>query len=262
MTKRIGKEILVIGDSHASPNHDNRRFDWLGNFIVDKKPDIIVNIGDFASMDSLSTYDKGSIHSEGQRYELDIEAVVDAQQRINKPIDKYNKILTKKKHLKKYKPKKIITLGNHEDRITRAASKDPALWNHLKMSDLQYKEHGWTVYPYLKPYLAQGIAFKHFHTSGQMGKAISGDNHAASLVKKGYHSAVVGHSHLRGYFETINIMEQRMFGLVSGCYFEHNDHYTTESHRNWRGLVMLHEAQNGSCEPAWYSMNYIKSRYS
>ena len=262
MTKRIGKEILVIGDSHATPKANNDRFEWLGNFIVDKKPDIIVDIGDMADMPSLSTYDKGSIHSEGLRYTDDIECAIDAQQKINKPIDEYNKILTKKKHLKKYSPLRKKVLGNHEQRIVRAAEADPALNGHLKISDLQYKEHGWDVYPFLKPYCVQGIAFKHYHTSGIMGKAIGGDHHAANLVKKGFHSCVVGHSHLRGYFETTDIMENRLFGLVAGCYFEHEDHYTTEGARSWRGLVMLHEAIDGSCEPAWYSMDYIKQRYS
>jgi len=262
MTKRIGKEILVIGDSHATPKANNDRFEWLGNFIVDKKPDIIVNIGDMADMASLSTYDKGSIHSEGLRYDLDIESVIDAQKRMNKPIDEYNKHLTKKKHLKKYKPKRIITLGNHEHRITRAANEDPALYNHLKIDDLQYKEHGWDVYPFLKPYVAQGIAFKHYATSGIMGRPVSGDNAATNLVKKGFHSTVVGHSHMRGYFETTDITGDRLFGLVAGCYYDHDDHYSSETERFWRGLVMLHEAQDGSCEPAWYSMDYIKSRYS
>ena len=35
--------ILVVPDGHARPEHDNSRFSALGNFIVDKRPDIIVN---------------------------------------------------------------------------------------------------------------------------------------------------------------------------------------------------------------------------
>jgi len=262
MTKRIGKEILVIGDPHATPKHNNDRFEWLGNFIVEKQPDIIVNIGDMASMDSLSSYDKGSIHAEGNRYDHDIEAVIDAQERMDKPIREYNKVMTKKKHLKKYNPKKVITLGNHEQRIIRASSQDPALHGKLSIDDLQYKEHGWDVYPFLNPYIVNDIAFSHYATSGIMARPISGDNAAANLVKKGFHSTVVGHSHLRGYFETTDTARGRLFGLVAGCYFDFDDSYTTENHRNWRGLVMLHEAQDGSCEPAWYSMSYIKQRYS
>lgn len=257
-----GLEILVIGDAHATPQANNDRFEWLGNFIVEKQPDVIVNIGDMASMDSLSAYDKGSVFAEGRRYTDDIEVTIDAQKRMAKPIAEYNAYRTKKKHLKKYAPKMVLTLGNHENRINRAANELPSMYEHIKVADLHYEKYGWKVMPFLSPYIVEDIAFSHYATSGVMGRPISGDNAAANLVKKGFHSTVVGHSHMRGYFETTNIAGKRIFGLVAGCYYEHEDHYTTEGHRNWRGLVMLHEAQEGYCEPAWYSMNYIKEKYS
>ena len=50
---------LVIGDPHCTPKANNDRFLWAGKFAHDLKPDTIVCMGDFASMDSLSSYDKG-----------------------------------------------------------------------------------------------------------------------------------------------------------------------------------------------------------
>ena len=39
-------KILVIPDGHAHPDYDNDRFDYLGRFILDQRPDTIVCIGD------------------------------------------------------------------------------------------------------------------------------------------------------------------------------------------------------------------------
>ena len=50
--------LLVIGDPHAHPDYDNKRFTDLGRFIVKSRPDIVVCIGDMADMPSLSMYDK------------------------------------------------------------------------------------------------------------------------------------------------------------------------------------------------------------
>lgn len=61
----MNKTILVIPDAHASPKHNNSRFDILGKFILDRQPDIIVNIGDFADMEALCSYDKGKASFEG-----------------------------------------------------------------------------------------------------------------------------------------------------------------------------------------------------
>ncbi len=84
------KTHLVIPDSHAKPDVPNDRFELLGEFILDLKPDVIVNIGDGADMESLCSYDKGKKSFEGRRYKKDIEAHLDAQQKMFKPIDDYN----------------------------------------------------------------------------------------------------------------------------------------------------------------------------
>ena len=54
------RNLLVIPDCHAAPEYDNDRFTALGNFIVDEQPNIIVCLGDFGDMPSLSSYDKGT----------------------------------------------------------------------------------------------------------------------------------------------------------------------------------------------------------
>lgn len=248
-----GKRILVIPDAHARPDQDNSRFDALGNFIVDKRPDTVVSIGDWADMGSLCSYDKGTKAAEGRRYIEDVAASTDALQRVMTKV--------RSGFYKKKRPEFHITIGNHENRIDRAASLSPELFGKLSLSDLRFEQAGWNVVPFLKPLVLEGICFQHYFTSGILGKPIGGVNHARTLVLKNYQSSVCGHSHARDYWEDVRADGQRLAGLVVGCYDEGIHHYTTEQRRWWSGLVMLHECQNGQFEHAWFSIDYLKDKY-
>lgn len=253
---KLGKKILVIPDAHARPEQENSRFDALGNFIVEKKPDHVICIGDWADMGSLCLHDKGQKVAEGRRYQDDVVASLDAMQRTMRPMRKAFK------NWNRDAPTLDITLGNHEFRINRAADLQPELFGKLSISDLRFEESGWTVHPFLKPLVREGICFQHYFTSGVLGKPIGGVNHARTLVLKNYQSSVCGHSHARDYWEDVRADGQRVFGLVVGCYDEGIHHYTTEQRRWWSGLVMLHEAHDGCAEPAFYSMDYVKEKFT
>src|ERR1043165_5259660 len=75
-------DILVVGDAHAKPGVSNRRFDWLGKYIVETRPKVVVDMGDWSDMESLSSYDKGKKSFEGRRYKKDIAAGAEARQRV------------------------------------------------------------------------------------------------------------------------------------------------------------------------------------
>ena len=49
---------LVIGDPHCTPSASNERFTWAGRMARDLKVDKVICMGDFASMDSMSSYDR------------------------------------------------------------------------------------------------------------------------------------------------------------------------------------------------------------
>ena len=55
-----GHRIIVIGDAHDAPNVSQDRFKWIGKYINKSQPDYIIQIGDWASMDSLSFFQKNS----------------------------------------------------------------------------------------------------------------------------------------------------------------------------------------------------------
>src|SRR3990167_11511822 len=109
---------LLIPDCQVRPGDDLSFLTWIGNYKITKKPDVIVQIGDFADMPSLSSYDVGKKSFEGMRYKNDLVAVEEGMKTLLAPITKLNKEL-REKHVSRYRPRKVLTLGNHEDRITR-----------------------------------------------------------------------------------------------------------------------------------------------
>src|ERR1043165_9002111 len=129
---------LIIADAHAHPDYDNKRFKWLGEFIATIQPDHVIMIGDWADMPSLCTYDYGTKGFEGRRYVKDIEAAIDAQEKMFAPI----------RARKRKLPKFWMLEGNHEHRIAKAVSADSKLEGVLSYSDLMFKEFGWEVVPY------------------------------------------------------------------------------------------------------------------
>jgi len=102
-------KILVIPDCQIKDGVPTDHLTWAGNAIVDYRPDVVVNLGDFADMPSLSTHDiKGSKYFEGLRYKNDIEVAKTAMQKLLNPV-KDLQLKQKKNKEKVYKPR-IFTL--------------------------------------------------------------------------------------------------------------------------------------------------------
>jgi hypothetical protein len=178
---------LVIPDVQAKPDVDFTFLRCLGNFIVKKKPDVIVCIGDFADMESLSTYDRGLKSFEGRSYQKDIWAAREAMDALLEPLFNYNK---QRKANKKglYTPRMVLTLGNHEHRIDRAINEDRKLDGLVSTDDLPYQD--WEVIPFLEVITIDGIAYSHYFTSGVMGRPITS---AQALLTKKHMSCFAGH---------------------------------------------------------------------
>ena len=253
--------ILVIGDPHTSPYFDNRRFDWLGNAILELDPDIVLCTGDMADFHSLSSYDKGRKSGELRRYRADVNSVIDALGKINKPLDDYNK---QRKNIRKAKrrwPRRVITLGNHSYRLTRAIDLSPELEGTISIDDLKLEEHGWEVYPYRQPIEIEGIWCCHSFSSGVNGMAISGFNIAASLLTKNSVSSLVGHSHLLDWAVRSKPNGEKLMALSAGCYLEEPTFSDATENLWWKGLCMLHNVKNGCWDLETIEMERVKKLY-
>ena len=243
---------LICPDSHAHPDHRNDRYTWLGHLINDIKPDVVVDIGDWFDMPSLCSYDKGLKSFEGRRYKRDIEAGLDAQERM------FSVIRRQKKKL----PRFVRTLGNHEQRIVRAVERDPILEGTIGLADLQSREYGWEEYPFLTPALIDGITYQHYFVSGIMGRPIGGERHAQSLIVKQMASCTQGHSHLFDYCIRSDVRGRKVHGCVVGVYQDYDADFAGPANRMWNpGIVVKRGVENGSYDLEHISLKRIKEAY-
>ena len=253
----MSKDILVFSCGHADPDATNERFDWLGSFIYDIKPDMVIDLGDGADMRSLNSYDTRyptSIVS--QNYEKDINSYLDSQERLRH--------LFKKN--KKKRPTWVGFEGNHEHRIKKAIQTDPRLegekygvsFSHLQTSQWfdeyhEYENGGPAIANY------NGVDFSHFFSSGNFGSATSGIHHAYTVINNRHNSAVCGHSHKRDlYFKDA----PGSIGMVVGCYKGREEGWAGQSNNEWwKGCVLMRDTENGRFEPQFYSMSMLERNY-
>lgn len=249
---------LVIPDCQVKEGVPLDHLEWIGRYIVDKKPDVIVNIGDFADMPSLSSYDKGTKSFEGRRYKKDVEITKEAMKKLLDPLIQYNEKAKKNKE-KQYRPRMILTLGNHEHRINRAVESDPKLEGTISIDDLQYKESGWEVYDFLEPVIVDGVVYCHYLVSGVMGRPITT---TSAMINKVHQSAVVGHQQGRQISFGKRADGSEFTCIIAGsCYMHNEDYMGHQGNRHWRGIVMLHEVNDGYFDESMISLNFLKEKY-
>jgi hypothetical protein len=259
MTTNTGGSVhLVIPDTQVKADVDLSHLPLIGKYALEKRPDVIVMIGDFADMPSLSSYDKGKKSFEGRRYKKDVEAAKYAMSLLMKPIKEYNDHAAAN-HRARYKPRLILTLGNHEDRITRAIESDPMLDGTISIDDLEYEKFGWEVYPYLEVVNVDGIAYSHFFTSGTMGRPVSS---ARALVAKKHMSCTMGHVQDTDIAMAKTGDGKEIIGLFSGTCYLHDENYLgAQGNGQRRHIVMKYRVKDGSYDPHFVSLDYLFEHY-
>jgi len=246
----IGKRHVVIPDTQVKEGVPTDHLEACGNYIAEKKPDTIVMIGDFADMPSLSTHqDRGHIEYEGRRYLKDISAANRGMERLVKPF----------RGIRGYKPRMVLTLGNHEDRITRAVAQDPKLEGKLALSDLYYEQLGWEVHDFLKPVKINGVAYCHYFVSGKYDRPIE---RAAALLTKNHMSAFAGHQQGRDIAYGKRGDGVPMTAIIAGSFYDHKEKYLSpQSNNHWRGIYMLNEVRDGHFDEMAISLGFLKRKY-
>lgn len=249
---------LVIPDCQVKPGQDFSYLRRVGQYIVDKQPDVIVNIGDFADMPSLSSYDFGKRQFEGRRYRDDVMATRDAMVALLQPLNDYNH-RQQKNGKKQYRPYMVMTLGNHEERIQRAVDNDAKLEGVLSIEDLRYKEYGWEVHNFLEIVCIDGVAYSHYFVTGIAGRPSSTAN---AQLNKQHMSCVAGHQPGLQIATSHRSDGTRLTGIIAGSCYEHfEDYQGPQGNRYWRGILMLHEVVDGQFDLMPVSLEYLKKKY-
>jgi len=249
---------LVIPDTQVKPGDKAEHLRWAGEYAAEKKPDVIIFIGDHWDMPSLSSYDVGKKSFEGRRYINDINAGINAMRKFLEPIQREQDRLKRNKW-KQWNPRMVFTLGNHEHRIERAIESDPKLDGLLKYEDFMLEEMGFEVVPFLEPVVIDDIAYCHYFTSGVMGRPVSS---AKLMLQKKYMSCVMGHVQDRDIAYARKADGTNLLGLFSGIYYQHDEDYLTpQTNGSWAGIWMLNEVANGGCDELPVSINYLREKY-
>lgn len=250
--------ILVIPDCQVREGVPLEHLTWAGKAIVDYRPDVVVNIGDFADMPSLSTHDKpGSKAFEGLRYKKDIEVAKQAMQLLLAPLKEEQQRLKKNKE-KVYKPRMVMTLGNHENRINRAVNNNPTLEGLINVSDLEY-EKDWEVHGFLNPVFIGGVGFNHYWPVGAMGRPAGTP---AAIISKLHMSCVAGHQQGKQVAYGKRADGKAICAIIAGSYYLHDESYMDQlSNKHWRGLLMLNEVKDGAFDEMFLSIEYLEKKY-
>lgn len=247
---------LVIGDQHAHPDFDNKRADWLGRFILDIKPDVIVNIGDAADMQSLCSYDKGKRSYVGKSYEKDLGAHLDFQERVFAPL----------RRAKKKLPRTILIEGNHEHRIERALDLDPYLIGTIGFKDYKFDDYYDEVIRYNGgtpgTIVVDGILYSHYISSGVLGKPVSGEHPAYTTLSKKFQSCTQGHSHIFDYCIRTKADGKKIHSLVLPVYQDYCNDWAGETCALWdQGVTVKRNVAEGQYDLQFISLQALKREY-
>ena len=244
--------ILVIPDSHVEPGEDNSRATLLGKHIRKLKPDYIVHIGDLAEMGSMSYHDPIKSCS----FKQDCKAVKDFMRKLMRAAGPaWTNAET------------IFLEGNHEFRMRRKVLEMPELEGLINLEQLGIYDYfdrvvEWEGVPGGPGIIEiEGVVFSHY-LQNRSGRAISGVNHARTMVKDWHQSCVVGHSHLLNYTSDPLPGGGHIHGIVCGCFFDHDHEWAGQTQRRyWRGIVVLHDVKDGQLDLEQISLHRLEQMY-
>jgi hypothetical protein len=257
----------MIPDTQVHKGTPAIHLQWIGRYIVDKKPDVIICIGDWYDMPSLSFFDRGKKAFEGRRFNKDIDAGHRALDIMMKPMNDYNAMRAKNKQ-KQYKPEMHVTWGNHEYRINRAVEDKPELDGIVGqwMIDEYWQERGWQTHNYGEVIDIDGVWYTHVLFNELTGRPQGGM--AATMLKTIGHTFTMGHRQV--YDLATRYVGTRMHrALIAGACYLHDESYkgppreqtVRGGNYHWRGCLMKHDVVDGEYSLMELPLDYFCRRY-
>lgn len=244
------KRHLIIPDTQVKPGVPTAHFDWIGHAIREYQPDVVVHLGDHWDFESLSGYASPK-EMEGQRYEDDVKAGNDALYRLDAAMGKF-------------KGRKVLLRGNHEDRLTRAIAANPKWAGAIGFHQFVDRRLGWEVVDYFmgspQPIVIDGITYAHYFANPNTGKPIGGTI-TNRLAKIGT-TFVQGHVQglLQGNVQYATGIVKH--GIVAGSCYLHDELYKGVANAHWRGIVVLNEVRAGQFCEMPLTLDYLCRKYT
>lgn len=250
---------LIIPDCQLRSGDSLNFLKNIGEYLVEKKPDRVVCLGDFADMPSLSSYDVGKKAFEGRRYTNDIQIAHAGMEALLGPLKEYNKRMRRTKH-QTYTPHLTMLLGNHENRINKAINNDAKLEGLISTNDLQYSKVGWDVHDFLEVVILDGVAYSHYFVTGVAGRPASTAN---AQLRKTNMSCIAGHQQGLQIATGGRADGTRLTSIIAGSCYEHDEDYLgPQGNKHWRGVLMLHDVHDGEFDLMPVSLRYLEKKYA
>jgi len=249
-----GHRIIVIGDAHDSPHIKQDRFKWIGKYIKSVKPDYIIQIGDWASFDSLSFFQKNSTQAGKLKdaYMMDIESMRSSIDLLDKHID--NDLIPRH-----------VTFGNHEERVYRFEENIPEIAGMMKkelhdsFDDRKWKRSAYGAFKNIG-----GVSFTHCPLN-IMGKEYGGKNCEVQVANDATNDIVFGHTHKFRDWKAPKIGDKNYVRVVNvGCAlpYNHVEEYAKLNLTGWSwGIVELGIWDNHIQESQFISMDRLEKQY-
>ena len=257
-----GRRHLVIPDTQVKPDVELDHFTHIGHYIVKMKPQVIdphwrplgyaqpVELRqERQSPDGRQAGTRGHrVGQQGHGYSHGSDPSTRTRQRRNK--EKLSGSL-----------RCTSASGNHEQRIIKAVDADAQLETLMSFDDFNLEEHGWTVHPFLKPVMIDGICYAHYIVSGTMGRPVSS---ARIGLTKRHQSFVMGHVQQRDIAFANRADGSSITGVFLGICYQHDEGYLTpqtNTDQTWSGVWVLHDVRDGIFDVMPVSLNWLRRQY-
>ena len=259
-----GPKILVIPDTQVEQGVPVDHFTWLGRYIADKGPDIVVHEGDHWDMPSLSGYES-NVRKAGRGVfkKLDIDSGNHALELLEDELVKAG-----------YQPKrKVLLEGNHdgfadEGRVGRYLADNPMDEGLITKDMFADSWLGWERQAFLDPIDIEGVTFCHLFPFNAQGRVSPsglrmGATSARVQTQAMMTSTVAGHK--PGLDQYLHYTPQRTYrGIIAGSFYQHNPAFLGPS-RYWRGVLMLHDVRESNpnhFDVMEVSLEFLRRKYS
>lgn len=256
------KTHLIIPDAHCYPEDNFRRFEWAGKLILEKMPDVIVQIGDWWDMSSLCSYDKGKRDFMFRSYREDIEAGHKGEKYLYGPIVEFNENQVKNKK-KKYNPLIVKILGNHEYRVKRVLELEPRWDGTISMNDFTTKlPLPEVIVDFMDVIEIDGIHYSHYFVSGVKGLPASS---ARALLAKKLTSCTMGHTHTLDSAVGVRPNGSKVRSLICGSFHDkdHSSFAGPQVDAVWyNGLFLKHNVKDGDYDLEEWSIDRLEKHFS
>lgn len=244
-------DIYVIPDRQVRPDVETYYNKSIAMHIAEVKPDIIIDLGDFYDMKSLSYYDKGKKSHEVFNFIDDIEAGDDCDKEFFAWLKQYWPRY-------KSKTKRYRLSGNHEDRIRKAFDFGDANLREL-IRRFRPDHSRWTkIVPFLKVLKIAGVNFSHYFPNDNSGKPIGT---AKQLLQKRHESCVAGHQQGFDYAEQLTFNGKVVQSIIAGSCYLHNEEYKGPNNHHFRGTLILRNVKNGMFDIERFSLSNLMAKY-